>query len=138
MTTSHETLLTELRITVERDHRMRRRHLCVATCGDRGDARWRRHSGCCYAGSDLGFSCEYQLIDEVRARDERRLRGKDDSIDAIRAGRTALASETLALPTPADNPQVAVAVLLEKQANGFGGAVAAPIAKAVLQGLLSG
>ena len=31
-------------------------------------------------------------------RDERRLRGKDDSLDAIRAARTALASETLALP----------------------------------------
>lgn len=37
---------------------------------------------------------------------------------------------------PADNPQVAVAVVLEKQSNGFGGAVAAPIAKAVLQSLL--
>jgi len=37
---------------------------------------------------------------------------------------------------PADNPQVAVAVVLEKQANGFGGAVAAPIAKLVLQALL--
>jgi hypothetical protein len=31
MTTSHETLLTELRIAVERDHRTRRRHLRVAT-----------------------------------------------------------------------------------------------------------
>jgi penicillin-binding protein A len=39
---------------------------------------------------------------------------------------------------PADNPQVAVAVVLEKQANGFGGAVAAPIAKLVLQSLLHG
>ena len=39
---------------------------------------------------------------------------------------------------PADNPQVAVAVVLEKQANGFGGAVAAPIAKVVLQALLHG
>lgn len=39
---------------------------------------------------------------------------------------------------PADNPQVAVAVVLEKQANGFGGAVAAPIAKVVLEALLHG
>jgi transposase len=31
-------------------------------------------------------------------RDERRLRGKDDSLDAIRAARTALASRTLTLP----------------------------------------
>jgi penicillin-binding protein A len=37
---------------------------------------------------------------------------------------------------PADNPQVAVAVVLEKQLNGFGGAVAAPIAKQVMQALL--
>jgi penicillin-binding protein A len=39
---------------------------------------------------------------------------------------------------PADNPQVAVAVVLEKQLNGFGGVVAAPIAKLVLQSLLHG
>jgi peptidoglycan glycosyltransferase len=39
---------------------------------------------------------------------------------------------------PADHPQVAVAVVLEKQANGFGGVVAAPIAKLVLQALLHG
>jgi transposase len=32
------------------------------------------------------------------SRDERRLRGKDDPLDAIRAARAALASETLALP----------------------------------------
>ena len=38
---------------------------------------------------------------------------------------------------PADNPKVAVAVVLEKQLNGFGGAVAAPIAKQVMQALLS-
>jgi peptidoglycan glycosyltransferase len=37
---------------------------------------------------------------------------------------------------PADNPTVAVAVVLEKQLNGFGGAVSAPIAKAILQKLL--
>ena len=37
---------------------------------------------------------------------------------------------------PADNPTVAVAVVLEKQVNGFGGAVSAPIAKAILQRLL--
>jgi penicillin-binding protein A len=38
---------------------------------------------------------------------------------------------------PADNPQVAIAVVLEKQANGFGGVVAAPIAKQVLEALLA-
>jgi len=37
---------------------------------------------------------------------------------------------------PADNPRVAVAVVVENQPNGFGGAVAAPIAKVVLQKLL--
>ena len=39
---------------------------------------------------------------------------------------------------PASNPQVAVAVVVEKQPNGFGGAVAAPIAKAILENLLHG
>jgi peptidoglycan glycosyltransferase len=37
---------------------------------------------------------------------------------------------------PADHPLYAVAVVLEKQANGFGGAVSAPIAKQVLEALL--
>jgi peptidoglycan glycosyltransferase len=39
---------------------------------------------------------------------------------------------------PADNPRVAVAVVVEKQLNGFGGSVAAPIAKDVLEALLNG
>jgi peptidoglycan glycosyltransferase len=39
---------------------------------------------------------------------------------------------------PADNPRVAVAVVVEKQPNGFGGSVAAPIAKDVLESLLHG
>jgi peptidoglycan glycosyltransferase len=39
---------------------------------------------------------------------------------------------------PADNPRYAVAVVLEKQLNGFGGVVSAPIAKAVLENLLHG
>ncbi len=34
---------------------------------------------------------------------------------------------------PANNPQVAVAVVLEKQLNGFGGAVSAPIAKQIMR-----
>jgi len=37
---------------------------------------------------------------------------------------------------PADDPQVAVAVVLEKQENGFGGSVSAPIAKQVIEALL--
>jgi peptidoglycan glycosyltransferase len=37
---------------------------------------------------------------------------------------------------PANNPQVAVAVVVEKQPNGFGATVAAPIAKAMLENLL--
>ena len=37
---------------------------------------------------------------------------------------------------PADHPTYAVAVVLEKQENGFGGAVSAPIAKQVLEALL--
>jgi penicillin-binding protein A len=37
---------------------------------------------------------------------------------------------------PADNPQVAGAVAVEHQLNGFGGAVAAPIAKQLMQAIL--
>jgi len=38
---------------------------------------------------------------------------------------------------PAGNPQVAIAVVLEQQLNGFGGAVSAPIAKQVMQAILA-
>ncbi|HEX5450642.1 MAG TPA: penicillin-binding transpeptidase domain-containing protein [Gaiellaceae bacterium] len=37
---------------------------------------------------------------------------------------------------PADNPQVAGAVVLENQLNGFGGSVSAPIAKQLMQAIL--
>ena len=37
---------------------------------------------------------------------------------------------------PADNPRYVVAVVVEKQPNGFGGSVSAPIAKAILEKLL--
>jgi penicillin-binding protein A len=37
---------------------------------------------------------------------------------------------------PANNPQVAIAVVVEKQVNGFGATFAAPIAKAILENLL--
>jgi peptidoglycan glycosyltransferase len=37
---------------------------------------------------------------------------------------------------PANNPQVAIAVVVEKQPNGFGATFAAPIANAILQNLL--
>ena len=39
---------------------------------------------------------------------------------------------------PADNPQVAGAVAVEHQLNGFGGAVAAPIAKQLMEAILPG
>jgi peptidoglycan glycosyltransferase len=38
---------------------------------------------------------------------------------------------------PADNPQIAGAVVLEHQTNGFGGDVAAPIAKQLIQAILA-
>jgi peptidoglycan glycosyltransferase len=37
---------------------------------------------------------------------------------------------------PADNPRFVVAVVVEKQLNGFGGSIAAPIAKDILEKLL--
>ena len=39
---------------------------------------------------------------------------------------------------PADNPRVVVAVVVEKQPGGFGGSIAAPIAKDVMESILGG
>jgi peptidoglycan glycosyltransferase len=38
---------------------------------------------------------------------------------------------------PADHPKIAIAVMVDESNGGFGGSVAAPIAKTVLQALLS-
>jgi transposase len=48
-------------------------------------------------------------------RDERRLRGKDDSIDATRAARAALASETLALPRAGQRREALRLLLLARR-----------------------
>ncbi|MGZ8702112.1 MAG: penicillin-binding transpeptidase domain-containing protein, partial [Gaiellaceae bacterium] len=37
---------------------------------------------------------------------------------------------------PAEAPRVAIAVVVESQLNGFGGAISAPIAKQVMEALL--
>jgi cell division protein FtsI/penicillin-binding protein 2 len=38
---------------------------------------------------------------------------------------------------PADDPRIAIAVTVERSQGGFGGTVAAPIARAVLESLLN-
>ena len=48
-------------------------------------------------------------------RDERRLRGKDDSLDATRAARTALASETLRLPRAGQRREALRLLLLARR-----------------------
>jgi transposase len=48
-------------------------------------------------------------------RDERRLRGKDDLLDAIRAARTALASETLAMPRAGQRREALRLLLLARR-----------------------
>jgi transposase len=48
-------------------------------------------------------------------RDERRLRGKDDSLDAIRAARTALASQTLSLPRAGQRREALRLLLLARR-----------------------
>jgi len=53
-------------------------------------------------------------IGRVR-RDERRLRGKDDSLDAIRAARSALASETLAVPRAGQRREALRLLLLARR-----------------------
>jgi peptidoglycan glycosyltransferase len=61
------------------------------------------------------------------------------------AGKTGTAekdpSRNLAQPwfiayAPANNPKIAIAVTIEDSIGGFGGTVAAPVAKAVLESLL--
>jgi transposase len=48
-------------------------------------------------------------------RDERRLRGKDDQLDAIRAARTALASRTLTLPRAGERREALRLLLLARR-----------------------
>ena len=48
-------------------------------------------------------------------RGERRLRGKDDALDATRAARTALASETLALPRAGQRREALRLLLLARR-----------------------
>jgi transposase len=48
-------------------------------------------------------------------RDEQRLRGKEDSLDAIRAARTALASQTLALPRAGERREALRLLLLARR-----------------------
>jgi transposase len=48
-------------------------------------------------------------------RDQRRLRGKDDSLDAIRAARTALASQTLSLPRAGQRREALRLLLLARR-----------------------
>src|SRR3954453_15182029 len=49
---------------------------------------------------------------------ERRLRGKDDPLDAIRAARTGLAAETLTLPRPGQRQEALRLLLLTRQSAG--------------------
>ena len=49
------------------------------------------------------------------ARGERRLRGKDDPLDAIRAARTGLAAETLTLPRSGERQEALRVLLLARR-----------------------
>ena len=67
----------------------------------RGDRAWAVEGAGHYgAGFARHLSGRGETVLEIGRgpRDERRLRGKDDTLDAVRAARTALASATLALP----------------------------------------
>jgi penicillin-binding protein A len=62
-----------------------------------------------------------------------RVAGKTGTAETGRAGINTTWFTTFA---PADNPRVAIAVVVENQRGGFGGTVAAPIAKQVMEALL--
>jgi len=54
-------------------------------------------------------------------RDERRLRGKDDALDAVRAARTALASDRLTLPRTGQRREALRLLLLARRSAVDGG-----------------
>ena len=63
----------------------------------------------------LGERGETVLEVGRQARGERRLRGKDDPLDAIRAARTALAAETLTLPRAGERQEALRVLLLARR-----------------------
>jgi transposase len=61
-------------------------------------------------------SCGEAVVEVGRsARAERRLRGKDDPLDAVRAARTALASEALGLPRAGERQEALRVLLLARR-----------------------
>jgi len=69
------------------------------------------------AGLARSLSRQGETVCEIGRgpRDERRLRGKDDSLDATRAARTALASETLSLPRAGQRREALRLLLLARR-----------------------
>jgi transposase len=67
------------------------------------------------AGLARSLSRQGETVCEIGPRDERRLRGKDDSLDATRAARTALASETLSLPRAGQRREALRLLLLARR-----------------------
>ena len=63
----------------------------------------------------LGERGETVLEVGRQARGERRLRGKDDPLDAIRAARTGLAAETLTLPRSGERQEALRVLLLARR-----------------------
>jgi peptidoglycan glycosyltransferase len=51
-------------------------------------------------------------------------------------GRANINTTWFAAFAPADDPKIAIAVVVENQVNGFGGSVAAPIARQVMEARL--
>jgi transposase len=86
---------------------------------DAGGARVWAVEGAGHYGAGLArhLSVRGETVLEIGrgARDERRLRGKDDQLDAIRAARTALASETLALPRAGQRREALRVLLLARR-----------------------
>jgi hypothetical protein len=69
--------------------------------------------------------CETVIESGRGPRDERRLRGKDDPLDAVRAARAALASEKLVLPRMGQRPRGFAAAVGRAPGRGRGAAAGA-------------
>jgi transposase len=90
--------------------------LCFAEKHARGVRAWaiEGHYGAGFARY-LGERGETVLEIGRHARGERRLRGKDDPLDAIRAARTGLAAETLTLPRSGERQEALRVLLLARR-----------------------
>ena len=104
--------------SVAADGRGYREAMRVADRSARGARVWAIEGAGHYgAGFTRFLASEGEAVIEVgrSVRTERRLRGKDDPLDALRAARSALASEALTLPRAGERQEALRVLLLARR-----------------------